>query len=318
MIIFIFCDWRVDKHKRIYLDSPLAEPKDSDILFEKDTDAIDAEWMQVEYMQKLHLPENEIVSDITLEKIEARMEQFDAIYQTGNKASGNDRKYSPEKNKELENIRNVVSSMSAKNQDDYKREFEYWCELYKYYEYPSDIYQCSRAARDVLEVAHGTLDDQELLKFASESIYYSENFLGYANRNVSSKNHPIIKEVDDIAFNNGKVYYQLYLEAKKRQQLGKYDKEFLLSAYACMKQAEEEMAEDNVNYALVTYYIGNICELMAMEMPTDNEYYKKIVAESMNYYTKALECVEKIDNYYNEEINMRQNISDGLKTVGAL
>lgn len=317
-VAFAFCDWRVEKHNYVYITSSLAVSMSSEILFIKEIDYKKELWDQAENVQKLHISTSEPISEITQEIVEARMELFDYIYQTGGKVSGNNQIYTAEKSKELAAIRSIVSSMESKTLEEYEQEFEYWCELYKYYEYPSYLYQSSRAARDMLEVGRYDMDDQKLLKIASEAVYQGEIFLKYANRNINSKEQPIIKEAGDIAFLNGKVYYQLYMLSLNRENLRQYDKEFLVNAYVCMKQAKGKLTEDSVDYAKINYYIGNICEKMLEKIPNGSVYYMQMAEESLQYYNNAMRYLSEKDNYYSEESFMLQNIQNGIRTVESL
>ncbi|MCM1253682.1 MAG: hypothetical protein NC321_12740 [Clostridium sp.] len=312
-VIFIFKDWRVESHKYNYIHTSMAEQKNLNTLFSDETQVRIEE---KEYIGKLHI-ELPIV-EITEERISMREAAFAEIYRGGTLQPNLNVKSDLMTEEDMQRIRLAVNEMRSITFEEYQTEYEAWCTLFENIGLPSDLYQSSRAARDMLEVGRLQCDDTELLEIAAEAVYRGEQFLSYENRNINTKDAPVIIEVKDMLFYNGKVFYQLYLETETREELKKYQKDFIVNAYVCMVLAEKMMTEEDIEYAKVNYYIGNIGEKMLNEILRDNSIYIQIANEAKAHYETALSSMEKRVDYYDKESNMEKNCYDGITTLDDL
>lgn len=318
LVFFLFMDWRVEHQEYVYIHTPMASQQELSVLFEKQ---YEEEKEEEEVYQKLHISEMEPMTAITKEKIAERMEEFDIIYQAGTESPEREMEVSQELEEKLRAYRQDVNNMISQTLEDRYDELEKRNTLYKYYGLNLDLYHGGRVAADIIEKDHSELEDKELLRIASEAICKKESFLKYKDKNVDTKEKPNIKKVQDIAFENGKVYYQLYKETLKsgRREIEVYGKEFLVNAYVCMLQAEEEIDSEYADYyAKVNYYIGNCGQLLLSELSKEDPFYAEIGEEALEHYAEAYVCMSESPDFYKMEASMQKNTEEGMKTVAAL
>lgn len=320
LIMFFLFDWRVERHKYDYIRTDLGKQTDLEILFKKEVyeEYEENVFESKEYMERLHISEENPMMEITKENIEDRKELFESIYQTGSTESGNGKVYNKIITSVLQKIRNVVSNKKSVTLDEYIKEYEKWNLLYNYYGLSSDLYQSSRSAKDALVKWDSSASEEEMLEIAGDAIYKSEHFLEYEDRNIHKEGESIIIGIKDIAFSNGKVYSQLYTKFQEKEEMKKYDKELLVNAYVSMFYAEKNISEEDADYAKINYYIGDICEKMLDEISNEDEFYKETAKEALEHYTTASESLEMNAGYYNQELNMQQNIENGKNKLEEL
>jgi len=291
----------------------MAEQKKLEILFQ---DEVQIELNENEDMRKLHIETEALLTEITEEEIGERKDLFRGIYKAGTELSGTNVELDSETEKEMTELRTKVDGTKSSTLAEYQQEFEDRSILFENEGLPSDLYQSGRAARDMIEVGRSECNDEKLIRTAAEAVYRGERFLGYKNRNIHTKENPVIIEAEDMLFYNGKVFYQLYLEAETREELKDYKKDFIVNAYACMVLAEEAITEEDTMYAIVNYYIGNIGEKMSKEIPEEDFFHEEIAEGASEHYATALRCLENRADYYDKESNMQKNCRDGIATLG--
>ena len=309
-LLFLFKDFRVEHKRYNYIQTKMAEQKSVDILFLNEK--------QVELnkcMQKLHITAESPITEITEDEIKNRTAIFTDIYQTETKTLDIDNMTDTETEDEGQEAKLKLNGEKSEIFSKYQDEYEDWSDSFASSDSPSELYQMSRTARDMLEVGRCECDNEELLKIAAEAVYRSECFLEYDDRNVNTEEKPIIIEAKDILFYNGKVFYQLYLEAENRKELKEYRNDFIVNAYVCMFLAGEEITENDTEYAKVNYYIGNTREKMLNEIPTEDVFYKENIKDGLVHYRIALNCLEKRPDYYEKESNMKKNCENGIETL---
>lgn len=311
-VLFLFKDRRVEHQDYNYIQTEMAEQKSLDILF---LNEIQIELNDNKDIRRLHISIGSPMTEITEKEIEKRTAIFAAIYQVEIKMPDQDIKLDSEAEEDILETGLKISGMKPEEFMKYQKEYEEWSTLFTNRGWSSDLYQMSRAARDMLEVGHSECNDEELLKIAAEAVYRSESFLEYGNWNINTKKNPVIIEPKDILFYNGKVFYQLYLEAGLRDELKEYRNDFIVNAYVCMFLAGEEFAENDTAYAKVNYYIGNIREKMLSEIPMEDLFYKEIIKDALEHYEIALSSLKNRPDYYDKEDNMEKNCHDGISTL---
>ena len=312
-VLFLFMDFETVNQDYSYIRTSMAEQKKIEMLFEVEETV---ELNENEDMRKLHIEIDSPLMKITEEEIEDRIILFGGIYKVGTEIPNKNIKLDSKTAEQMQELRTKVNGMKSAAFSEYQEEFEAWSTLFENMNLPSDLYQSSRAARDMIEVGRSECDGEELLRTAAEAVYRGEIFLGYENRNINTEEVPVIIEADDMLFYNGKVFYQLYLEAETREELNVYKKEFIVNAYVCMVLAEKAITEEDAMYAMVNYYIGNIEELMLEEILEEDSFYGEIVQKALEHYRIALSCLENRPDYYDKEWNMQKNCQDGIVTLG--
>lgn len=310
-ILFLFKDWRVEHQHFQYIQTHMAEQKSLDILFSNE---IEIEINDNKELRKLHIAIGSPTAEITETEIEKRIEVFTGIYQAEieNANAGIESDFETEAGMQENkwNISGTKSNIFVK----YLEEYYYWSKLFTKSRLPSDLYQSSRAARDMLEVGRFQCNDEELLEIAAEAVYRSELFLEYGSPNINTEDNPVMIEKKDVLLNNGKVFYQLYTEAETREELMLYRNDFIMNAYVCMLLAGDEVTEGDVQYAKVNYYIGNTGETMLSRV-SNEALYEKIRKDASEHYKKALRGLDSRPDYYDKEHNMAENCRNGISTL---
>lgn len=312
-VLFLFKDWRVEHQDYNYILTNMAEQKSLNILF---LNEIQIELNENEDMRKLHIAIGSPMTEITEQEIKNRINIFKPIYQDGAKTSDTDINPDSETEEDTQETGLQITGTKSELFMKYYDEYEESSTLFADKELSSDLYQMGRAARDMLEIDRSECDDEELLKIAAEAVYSSECFLGYDTPNVNTEENPIIIEAKDVLFNNGKVFYQLYLEAETREELKEYRNDFIVNAYVCMFLAGEEINESNTEYAKVNYYIGNTREKMLSDISIEDSFYEGIIKDASEHYQIALNSLENRPDYYDKESNMKMNCQNGIRTLG--
>lgn len=315
-IMFLLFDWRVEHHEYNYCHIALAEQTDSDVLFRKELkkEYEKSKFESEEWIGQLHISEENPMVEITKENIEDKYELFESIYQIGEKESGNGKK-NDETTRWLQELRKEVTNKKSVTLEEYIEEYKKWDILFEYYGLSSDLYQSSRSAKDALVKWDSSVSEKEMLEIAGDAIYKSECFLKYKDRNIHEEGESIIVGIKDIAFSNGKVYSQLYMKSQKEEGMKKYDKEFLVNAYVSMVYAEKEISKEDIDYAKINYYIGDICEKMLDEISNKDEWYIEVAKEALEHYEIAWESLKLKVGYYKQEHSMRKNIENGINRL---
>lgn len=328
-VLFLFKDFRVEHKRYNYIQTEMAEQKSVDILFlneiqielnedenSNENEALNEKQVELnKCMQKLHITAESPITEITDDEIQNRIAIFIDIYQAETKTSGIDSKTDTETEDEGQETKLKLNGEKSEKFSKYQDEYEDWSDSFASSGSPSELYQISRTARDMLEVGRNECDYEELLKIAAEAVYRSECFLECDNRNVNTEKEPVIIEAKDILFYNGKVFYQLYMEAENRKEIKEYRNDFIVNAYVCMFLAGKMITKNDDEYAKVNYYIGNTREKMLTEIPTEDEFYKENIKDGLVHYRIALDCLLKRPDYYDKESNMEKNCQDGINTL---
>ena len=312
-VLFLFKDWRAEHQDYNYIKTKMAEHKSLSILF---LNEIQIELNENADMRKLHIAIGSPMTEITEKEIKNRIDIFKTIYHDGAKTSVTDINPASETEEDMQENGLQITGTKSELFMKYHDEYEKSSTLFTDKELPSDLYQMGRSARDMLEVGRSECDDEELLKIAAEAVYRSECFLGYDTPNVNTEENPVIIEAKDVLFNNGKVFYQLYLEAETREELKEYRNDFIVNAYVCMFLAGEEITENDTAYAKVNYYIGNTREKMLSEISIEDLLYKEIARDASEHYEIALISLKNRPDHYDKESNMKKNCQNGIQTLG--
>ncbi len=315
-IMFLIFDWRVEHQEHDFISNALAEQTDLEVLFTKELKEENevSEFESKEYIERLHISEENPMMEITKNKIEDRYKLFESIYQIGGKESGNNKTITSW----LQKIREEVTNRKSVTLEEYIEEYEKWDILFEHYGLSSDLYQSSRSAKDALVKWDYSVSEEEMLEIAGDAIYKSEHFLEYKDRNIHEEGESIIIGIKDIAFSNGKVYSQLYMKSQNVAEIKQNDKELLVNAYVSMVYAEKEISEEDIDYAKVNYYIGDICEKMLGEISSEDILYIEIAKEALQHYEIALDSLKMNPGYYAQERNMQKNIENGINKLEGL
>lgn len=300
---------RVYQETLVYRTTSLTKQTSVETLFsEEETD----DWQLSEWLQKLHIHEYEAMGD---EITEDSLDYFKTVVQDTYRNGQQPEKPAKDSDKEqilyLLSIRKEVILPHENTKEAYLEEAEKWNTLYQSSNRPVDLYHSGRAIADALEVGARTFE--EMLPNGAEAVYRLETFLTFKNRNINSKQDPVYKNVEDIAFLNGKIYCQLAQSSKiGSEKERRYCSCLLMMAYNCMVHAKSEMSQDHKNYALVIYYVGYTSEEMLKKIPKTSDLYSQISQTAYQHYDEAADLLESGKGYYKEEEAMRKNITNGL------
>lgn len=306
-VLFLFKEWKVKEQDYDYIRTEMGEEISLDSLF---LDEPQVELEDDEDLRKLHIKMESPMTEITKIEIDKRVDVFSTVYQEPDTES---RKST--ETKEFQGNGLEINGVKSEEFRNYLNEYEEWNAAFADSGLSSDLYQSSRAARDMLEVGRSECSDDELLAIGAEAVYRSERFLEYGNWNVNTEEAPVIVERKDVLFLNSKVFYQLYQESEIRAELKMYSNEFLINAYVCMFLAEEVVSKEDVEYAEVNYYLGNIGEKMLGKVSKEDSFYKDTKEDSLKYYNEALSCLRNKPDYYDKESNMENNCRKGITTL---
>ena len=336
-LLFLVFDWRYADTEYKYVKNKIATQKEISELFKisQENEVVQSgeEQNEAEGGEDSHrlsdVPEEvliklHILGEGTPEITESSISYYEKMtipfYRMGNLTVDSNVELDEDTLHTMRETRQGIEELDSNSLDDSLSLFQKWDILYQNNHSPRCLYHSARAARDVVEIGHYELETGNLVNMAAEAIYRDEEFLKYGAINLNSVEEPVIMDVHDMAFYNGKTYYQLYVEAANRVELKKYRNDFLLLAYACMCRAEEEITQDHVDYARVQYYMGNISERMVCEISRDkeDELYREMGKSAMQHYKCAMDSIVARENYYSCESRMYTNTLRGINTVGEL
>lgn len=299
-----------DEEELTYIRNSIAVQKSIDMLFinEPEDDEM------IKCLQKMHVKIEAEEKSISSAGLDYYTDLIEEIYVNGSQETkrqkGND--------KGVGDKRRKAEKYNAQTSEDYLEEAGLWKQLFDDSSLPSDLYQYSRALKDAVEKG-SEMEMLEMLDIASEAIDKGEEFLRYGDRNINGEEKKIFINAEDMAFTNGKIYYQL---AERFANGTKEEREWVDSlwmlSYSCMLQADALINEDSVNYAKVKYYMGNICEHMLKRIFRADDLYFTIGREALSNYDSAQKALEQKENYYEVEGSMENNIRNGMETVKGL
>lgn len=292
------------KQKTIYLQTELATQKEIELLFLQEfTD--DDGWKESESLLKLHVEEGFINSAISKEMFDYYEELFSEIYKNGTK---------------VELVKGADLKGEAKNysslENEYLKEADRWKSSYDLTQNSACLYQYGRALNDAAMTIRGVAF-MDMLEIAADAIFIEELFLSFNDRNING-NEPIIMNVEDISFMNGKLYLHAAVSASAGGEEKEYENCLLVEAYTCIEQGLSQIDRQNDMYALLTYYLGNIGERMLWRIPKEDPLYQIIGNKVLKNYMEALELVEENPDFYVTEKNMQKNLKDGISTLNQL
>lgn len=194
---------------------------------------------------------------------------------------------------------------------------------------PAALYHVSRVLTDTV-LNHPELDFETLFDIAADGVALGEKFLSYRNRNIEEREKDILNGEDtvpdaesvmnaeDIALKNGKVYWALANDVEVLETLQKYKGYapcLWAAGYKCMEWGRKQAAEDDPQYAKMTYYLGNLGERMLPYV--SQELYEKVGTAALGYYYEARKLLDedKGGGIYLREENMADNIQSGIDTL---
>lgn len=197
---------------------------------------------------------------------------------------------------------------------------------------PAALYHVGRVLTDTV-LDHLELDFETLFDIAADGVALNEQFLTYRNRNIEEREKDILNGEDtvpdaksvmnaeDIALTNGKVYWALANDAEVLETLEKYKRyapSLWTAGYKCIEWGRKQAAEDDPQYAKMTYYLGNFGERMLPYV--SQELYKTTGTAALEYYYEAQTLLDKDEGgeIYRREKNMADNIESGIKTLEEL
>lgn len=292
-----------------YLKTSLAEQTSLEVLFSPEETE---DWQLSECFQKLHIEEKFLNMEITEEAVDFFMDVVEALYQNGHRTMLPAKEADEEERARLKKTRKQVTEFKAATEEEYKQEAEGWYDLYEYSGRSVDLYQSSRALKDALEVG-ANKDFEAMLRIAADAVNRSERFLEFEDRNINTKENAIVKNAGDIALSNAKVYWQLARRSKiGNEEERAYTNAFLMLAYACAGQAEQQMDIGHRDYAKALYYKGNTGEQILKRISQESPLYQEMGEQVLRDYESALSCLISRPGYYNQEEAMEKNINNGI------
>lgn len=186
---------------------------------------------------------------------------------------------------------------------------------------PACLYQLQRALADVV-LTQPDLGFEQLMYLSADAIAAGEQFLTYKDRNIGDGER-LEMNAEDIALLNGKLYWTLADDLESLKSFAMY-REYLNCLYMaglkCIQQGRAQTTEEDLQYAKLTYYMGNFEERILRLIPKESEstLYKNMGENSMRHYTQAAQLLENRPGYYAVETNMERNIQQGIRTLREL
>lgn len=193
---------------------------------------------------------------------------------------------------------------------------------------PAALYHVSRVLTDTV-LNHPELDFETLFDIAADGVALGEKFLSYRNRNIEEREKDIlngenivpdaksVKNAEDIALKNGKVYWALANDVEVLETLQKYKGYapcLWAAGYKCMEWGRKQTTQDDPEYAKMTYYLGNLGERMLPYIP-QGELHESVGTAALGYYYEAQDLLENGGGIYRVEDNMADNIQSGIDTL---
>lgn len=194
---------------------------------------------------------------------------------------------------------------------------------------PAALYHVGRVLTGTV-LDHPELDFETLFDIAADGVALDEQFLTYRNRNIEEREKDILNGEDtvpdaesvmnaeDIALINGKVYWALANDVEVLETLEKYKRYapcLWTAGYKCIEWGRKQAAQDDPQYAKMTYYLGNLGERMLPYV--SQELYEKVGTAALGYYYEARKLLDKDKGggIYLREENMADNIQSGIDTL---
>ena len=201
---------------------------------------------------------------------------------------------------------------------------EYKC---SYSKRPANLYHLGRVLTDTVlidtEFGRPTLDFESLLHIAADGVACGESFLTYADHSIG-ENKENLRNAEDIALRNGKVYWALANALETVDDFEAY-RDYAaclwVAGFKCMEQGREQAIVEDPEYAIMTYYLGNFSERMLpyiIHQKEEDCLYSTTGKAALAYYEEARELLEQGRNTYNSENFMSVNIQSGINTLNGL
>lgn len=193
---------------------------------------------------------------------------------------------------------------------------------------PAALYHVSRVLTDTV-LDHPELEFETLFDIAADGVALGEKFLSYRNRNIEEREKDIlngedtvpdaksVKNAEDIALKNGKVYWALANDVEVLEASQKYKGYapcLWAAGYKCMEWGRRQATQDDPEYAKITYYLGNLGERMLAYIPR-GELHESVGTAALGHYYEAKELLENGGGIYRVEENMAENIQSGIDTL---
>lgn len=196
---------------------------------------------------------------------------------------------------------------------------------------PAALYHVGQELAEVV-LYHPELGFEELFVIAADGVAINEQFLTYWNRNIENADKDIqdgedfdleannIRNAEDIALENGKVYWMLANDVEELETSEEYDQYvpcLWAAGYKCMEKGRERVREDDPEYAKMTYYLGGFGERMLpyISQETHGELYDSIGTGALRDYYEAQELLKDKTKSYRVEREMADHIQSGINTL---
>lgn len=298
---------RTEDEKLIYEVSPLAEQQLTDTLFEPQP--ADVGPSSPSAIERLHILDLYVGVAPSQAMLTAYKDELESLYRNGSNAAPTE----PLLSEPFDNSHYAALSEAAK--DDIKEQQEN-CAVHSH---PAYLYQLERALTDgaLSEYAHLTYTD--LLELSADAVTCGERFLTYGNRNINSQQTPLIINAEDVALMNGKLFWVLgdCLEnGNVPDEYEQYLNSFYAAGFQCMALGREQIREDDPDYAIFCYYMGNFSERLLGGLSEEEEFYQTLGKNSIGYYGKARDLLKT--GGYDAEDDMALHIEDGIRTLEGL
>lgn len=218
----------------------------------------------------------------------------------------------------FDDLQEVLQEIGNEKAFGFINEFKNYNRSYQESKNLGALYQSGRAIGDALE-QNCFWEWREALFLGSEAVKRTELFLSLKKQNrnrIRDERHISAK---DIAFNNGKTYSNLAdISCVDSENGREYYRTFLILAYVHMLVCEMRINRENVDYAIVQYYLGNIGERILKNGNLEKTFESWMLKSSKEHYENALTAFEKGKKDYHREKNICKNIRNGLDTLKAL
>lgn len=269
------------------------------------------QWPAEEVLARLHIPQKFVGLGISQPMLDYYDHEFKEIYLNG---TGN-----PPDNVILPEWFEIESGAYTSLDGEIYETIEAEVNKCSYSKRPTNLYHLGRVLTDTV-LTHAELDFETLFDIAADGIACEESFLTYEDRSIGEGDENNIKNAEDIALRNGKVYWALANDLESIETSTEYQGYagcFLAAGFKCVELGRSRTSVDDPEYLKLTYYLGNFCERM-LDYISQPELYKSIGAASMAYYREALDLLESDGGMYLKEHNMESNIHSGMSTLSEL
>lgn len=306
-----------EDEKLIYEASPLAEQRPVESLFDsqrpEEEEEEEEEASYPSTLEKLHILSLFVGVETSQSMLSAYRDEMKPFYKNGIGT--------PPKEPLLPEWFDMDSGPYAALSEAARDDIEEQVEKCSNYTNPANLYQLERALTDGALLEYSRLDFEDLLDIAADAIACGELFLTYANRNINSEKEPVFINAEDVALLNGKLYWLLgdcVEHGNVPQEYRQYKNSFYAAGFQCMALGREQIDESDLDYAKMSYYMGNLSERMLIGLAEKDVFFHELGDDSMRYYEKALNLLENGSVKYHTEENMEHNIQKGISTLKGL